>query len=463
GIEWLIVTFGAALAGVTVVSMNIRLGAKELADLVSRTSARALIYSADALGGRCVETLSAVDPTALASVESVFRVGTERRWVASGMDVVDFADAMAGDLDAGPAELSHPDDPCLIIATSGTTGLSKLIVHLQGRVARHMSGIARAAGLDEPDTTNLVTMPFCGGYGYTLLMSAMAAGQTTVIADGFDAIGTADLIRRHDVTHTGGTNDMLLNMLKADGRADPFPSLRTYSHANFTPSLIEMPAEAERRHVKIRGGYGLSELLALVALQPIDADLDQRAQAGGVLVDDGASFRILDPDTGMTVVDGDVGEIQIFTPNAMAGYLDDPAATAATFTEDGYLRTGDLGRRLPDGRLNFDSRRHDVLRIGGYLVAPAEIEDLILAMEGIAACQVVAVNLRAGVRPVGFVVADSTFDEQAVIATCRDKLAKYKIPVRIFRIPEFPSTDGPNGKKVKRNELRDMATQLLGN
>jgi fatty-acyl-CoA synthase len=208
-----------------------------------------------------------------------------------------------------------------------------------------------------------------------------------------------------------------------------------------------MPLEAERRHVLIRGAYGQSELLALAALQRSDADLEQRSEGGGQLVDLGATFRIVDPDTDQLMNDGEVGEIQIQTPNAMWGYLDDPDATAAVFTKDGFVRTGDLGRRISNSELVFDTRRNDVLRIGGYLVSPAEIEDVILANEQIVACQVVAVAQPAGVRPVAFVVSGpGADDEKTLIDRCRSNLAKYKVPI---------------GKKVKRDELRDLAKRLL--
>jgi len=146
----------------------------------------------------------------------------------------------------------------------------------------------------------------------------------------------------------------------------------------------------------------------------------------------------------------------------MVGYLDDAAATEAAFTADGYLRTGDLGYRLPDGGVQFESRRNDVLRIGGYLVAPAEIEETILALDGITACQVVAVAQDTRVRPVAFVIGRTDApDETAIIEACRGRLAKYKVPIRVFNVTEFPSVDGPNGRKVKRNELRDLAMAML--
>jgi fatty-acyl-CoA synthase len=463
---WLAINFGAALLGVAVVSLNIRLGPKEVGDLIARTSAKALIYDPVVLHGVCVATLRAVDPNSLLSLIGVVRVGESKdRFELPGAANMELLALLQMEGRRGEPRFTWTgvgSDPCLIMATSGTTGRPKIVVHLQERVARHMTSVAQAAGLIEPSAKSLVVMPFGGAFGYTLLMSALAGGQAVVIAEGFDPTRTADLIRAEQITHMGGTNDMLYKMLQADSRPDPFPSLRAYFHANFTPSLVEMPLEAERRHVLIRGAYGQSELLALAALQRSDADLEQRSEGGGQLVDLGATFRIVDPDTDQLMNDGEVGEIQIQTPNAMWGYLEDPDATAAVFTKDGFVRTGDLGRRISDSELVFDTRRNDVLRIGGYLVSPAEIEDVILANDQIVACQVVAVAQPAGVRPVAFVVAGpGADDEKTLIDRCRSKLAKYKVPIRIFYVEDFPSVDGPNGKKVKRDELRDLAKRML--
>jgi len=108
----------------------------------------------------------------------------------------------------------------------------------------------------------------------------------------------------------------------------------------------------------------------------------------------------------------------------------------------------------------------DVLRIGGFLVNPAEIEESVIALSGASACQVVAVNASGSSRPVAFVLepsgsASTRWDEEALKAQLQQQIARYKVPIRIFRVDTFPYTMGPNGKKVKRNELRDLAQRLL--
>ena len=143
----------------------------------------------------------------------------------------------------------------------------------------------------------------------------------------------------------------------------------------------------------------------------------------------------------------------------MVGYYGNDAATAETITSDGYVRTGDLAELDGEGGFTFLSRMGDVLRLSGFLVNPLEIETHIQAVPGISACQTIAVPRPDGVRAAAFVILQTgaALDEAAVIAHCRQGLASYKVPVRVFAVTEFPVTPSPNGPKIQRARLRDMA------
>ena len=147
----------------------------------------------------------------------------------------------------------------------------------------------------------------------------------------------------------------------------------------------------------------------------------------------------------------------------MVGYYGDASATAEAVMPDGYIRTGDLAELDGEGGFTFLSRMGDVLRLSGFLVNPLEIESHIQAIPGIAACQTVAVARPEGVRAASFVILKpgATLDESAVIAHCRRGLANYKVPVRVLALPEFPVTPSPNGPKIQRARLRDMAAEKL--
>lgn len=459
--EWVVAAMACSRLGVAVLSLNVRLGGKELSDLISRTTAKALIYPPAHRNGAFVQTLRSADPVKLASLRLI---------IAAGEGSANFSLPHAEHFDFAELEQAKEDapcngegcDPCLILATSGTTSAPKLVVHVQERVSAHVRDAAGSLGFG-PNSSLFIGIPVCGAFGYTLLMTAISDGRPIVMVDNFDPAEAVRLIDEHRVTHALGTNDMLKKMLDAAPADPPLPTLFMYGHANFTPGLTDLPAEAERRGVRIRGFYGMTETLALFAAQPLDGALELRAEGGGHPVCPAARFRIRDLDSDALLESGEIGMIEVSTPNVMAGYLNDAEKTAEAFTEDGFLRTGDLGYAHPGGGFVFVSRQNDVLRIGGYLVNPAEIEDVIRSQDGVKVCQVVAVARPEGARPVAFVEThpEAAFDEQALIAACRASLAVYKCPVRIFRVDKMPVTEGPNGAKVKKHVLRDVAVQFM--
>ena len=124
----------------------------------------------------------------------------------------------------------------------------------------------------------------------------------------------------------------------------------------------------------------------------------------------------------------------------------------------GYMRTAD--------DVVYLNRMGDVLRLGGFLVAPREVEDLLITLPGIGEAQFVAAQGPRGLVPVAFVVldpaAETTFDEDAVLADCSAVLATFKVPKkRVIPLDEFPTVRGANGDKIQRNRLREMAEDVL--
>ncbi|WP_448203809.1 AMP-binding protein [Azospirillum sp. sgz302134] len=465
--EWLTVAMACSRLGVAVVPLNVRFGSHEVGSLLARTGCRAVVLAPGHRDGLCVEVLRAVPPEQRSSLSLVVTCGPDAPVLAPVLDGIAQAslDALLAENGTdGSAADGQPGDVCLILSTSGTTSAPKLVLHTQERNCRHVGDAAAAVGLLEPGTSLLLGIPMCGAFGYTLALTTLRAQRPIVLMESFVPEEAARLLIDHGVTHMLGTDDMLDKILAVVPEGKPFPALRMFGHANFTPALTGvLPGRAEAHGVLLRGFYGMTETLAMFAAQPPDAPLERRSQGGGLPVCAQAAVRVRDPESGALLPDGTTGAIELRAPNAMAGYLNDPAATAAAFTDDGWLRTGDLGLRLPDGGFLFIARMKDVLRIGGYLVSPTEIEDVILATPGVVTCQVVAASCSAGTRPVAFVVLEDgrTLDEPAMLAACRARLAVYKVPVRVFALDAMPVTDGPNGAKVKKNVLRDMADERL--
>jgi fatty-acyl-CoA synthase len=463
--EWLVLALACARLGAVAVAINTRFRGREVGDIVRRARCAVLAMAPGYRGGAHGEALRQADPASLSGLRALVAVGGAAAAGASpaGIPVTAYADLAAGG-DRAPVRDGRPDDPVAIFTTSGTTSAPKLVLHGQGRVAGHAADVARAFGLEAEDTVGMVAVPLCGVFGFSLVVPLLHAARPMVLMEAFAAAEAVALAREHRATTMIGTNEMLDHMLDASPEPRPLPSLRFFGHANFNPALVELPRKAESRGVLLRGLFGMSETLALFAAQPADAPLERRALAGGLPVSVDARVRAADPDTGEVLAAGEPGEIQVAAPSLMLGYDGDEAATAAAFTPDGYFRTGDLGYATEDGGFVHLTRMGDALRIGGYLVNPAEIEDVLLQDPSVAAAQVVEVARREGVRPVAFVVPAAPghpVDEAALIARCRSGLAVFKAPVAVFAIGEMPTAEGPNGVKVRRGELRRMAAARL--
>ncbi|WP_434667940.1 AMP-binding protein [Paraburkholderia sp. A3BS-1L] len=345
--------------------------------------------------------------------------------------------------------------------TSGTTGRPKLAVHTAGGIARHARNAARFNDMKVGDVV-LCALPLYGVLGFVQAIAALASGGTCVLLPVFKAQAAAEAIERHRVTHFFGSDAMMDMVLNAGDS-----SLATWrrgafaEYASLGQSVIAQACSAWG--VRLTGLYGMSECLAMTAIGDRDGDAQQRGLPGGTPISPEISFRIVDPVTGAPLPDRQQGELQLRGYNVMAGYLNNPAATAEALTPDGWLRTGDLAY-ADGGGFCYSARMRDSLRLRGYLVDPVEIEDFLARHPGVAAVQVVGVHIDGeGDVAVAFVRNSSTpATEQELLVWCKQGIAGFKIPRRILAVESFPQQDGPNGVKILKSVLRDMAAQTLG-
>ncbi|MBS0467781.1 MAG: AMP-binding protein [Proteobacteria bacterium] len=486
--RWLILHLACASLGVATLSLNLKLGVKELVSFIDRSQCKALAFeygivnahasagSAGFLEGNSLAQLwqqHAGSLQLLIDASTYAQGGHAPGWPALAQQLPTAADRAPGwiqwqalaataiaSVDCDRAALAQ--SACIILSSSGTTSSPKLIVHSQSNVALHSQDAAAGFAADGSSAT-LLTLPMCGAFGYSAAMMTLAAGARLVLHEAFHPAQAADALQQQAITHMFGTNDMVDKMIA------PLPAhwrpraLRFFGHANFVPGLDELPAKAQQLGIPMVGCFGMSEILALFAHQDPAAPLERRSQAGGFPITPGAEVRARLLETGALAAPMEPGELEFRGPNMMREYLGNPEATAEAFTDDGFLRSGDLGYVNGDGGFTHVSRLGDVLRIGGFLVNPAEIEEAVLGASGASACQVVAVNAAGSSRPVAFVIPDAgqAVDESAIKAQLQQQIARYKVPIRIFTVDSFPCTTGPNGTKVKRNELRELGQSLL--
>lgn len=461
---WLTVFFACAQLGAIAIAVNTRFRSHELNDVLARSGAKALVFWPGFKGIDFGGTLAGCDAHALERLQSVVAYsedGMPAPRSLAGKAVFDFATLSSGE----PLleNRAKAEAACVMFTTSGTTNAPKFVLHSQRAVIGHALDVARGFAIGA-DSILLLIPPLCGVYGFCSAMAALAAGRPAIMSPVWDPEQAARDIVAHRITHASGTDDAVVQLLAQSQAERPFPSLRFFSYAPFNPSLADIVERADARGMKLVGLYGSSEVQALFARQHEDAPLAERRVAGGLPVSVRARVRVRDPQTATLLPHGEAGELEFYAPtSSMLGYFGDAEATSRAFTEDGYVRSGDLGHTQPDGRFVFLTRIGDTLRLGGFLVSPAEIESVMQEVPGIAGCQVVGIPAHDGLEPIAFVLLESgvNLDERAAIQHVAARLARYKVPRRIFAIDAFPVTPGANATKIQKHKLRDLAQRLV--
>jgi len=453
---WITAALGIHAAGAWLVPINTRLTGSEAAYILDKTGARALFAGDGFLGRDYVASVRAVAPSLRAlqtTVELPLPGSTmTARWAEflGRGDEVPAAHAQAA-IDAG-----SPGDISDVIFTSGTTGKPKGVMLRHGASLQGYQIFADRFGLGAGDRY-IVPTPFfhCFGYKAGWMMSLMAGAVVYPLAV-FDAGVVLEIIDRERITHIPGPPTMFSGLLDHPRRKEF--DLSSMRHAMIGASSI--PADLVRRVQEelgisaILSAYGLTENHALASLTAPDDPPEIVATTVGTPLP-GVKIRIVD-DTGAEVPVGQQGELLINSAFLMSGYFGDEPATQLA-VDDGWLRTGDIGFFDDRGYLRISDRKKDMFIVGGFNVAPAEVEQVLLELDAIAHAAVVGmpdhyfgevgaafVVLRPGAR----VAADD------VIAYAREHLANYKIPRSVEIVDALPTT--ATGKVLK-TELRSRA------
>jgi fatty-acyl-CoA synthase len=448
--------------GAIAVAVSTRFRSSEVQDIVGRSGAKLLVLWPGYRGIDFNAILQDVDAKTVPSLERVI-VYAERDEplpvTLLGRPTLAYAR-----LEQRPplaADAGTLDSPCNIFTTSGTTKAPKFVLHRQASIATHAREVARGFVLTQPGSAVLAALPFGGVFGFDTLLSALAAGCPIHLLSAFEAGRAARLIREHRITDFSGGDDMIAQLLDAVPDEIAYPSLRAVGFAIFNPALEDIAARAERRGLKLCGLYGMSEVQAFFARFGPHLPLEARQRGGGFPVSPTARARVRDPETGELLPHGTPGELELAGPSRMSEYFGNAEATAAALTEDGFIRTGDLGFTQADGSFVFVSRMGDVLRLSGFLVSPSEIEAHLQAHPAVEGAQVVGVTVGTKPQPFAFVVPKpgASFDAEALRQHCARGLARYKVPVAIVPLDEFPTTKSANGVKIQRARLRDIAAE----
>jgi fatty-acyl-CoA synthase len=445
--DYLALIFAAARLRAMLVHINPRFRGREVGSVLHRATPRVLVTDLSA---------AADFAQALAEVPAAHKVSVERI-ITRGSPASRHGGIQVEKLCAAGtfADAARPDDALFILTTTGSTGEPKLVVHGHRTIVQHHLVVMQKLGFDQPDAVFLANLPFCGNWGHALAMMSVGGGASIVLPDSADIDG---LIRRRRVSHMAGFADVLAWVVAA-ARGRRHDSMRMFAVAA-SPFVDNEAvfAAAEAIGLAPRVMFGSTETHGTFAFGPDGWG----AAPGGTPAYPDDRFAIRDPDTDEQLPDGESGALLLAGPGMFMGYFNDPAATARAWTADGMFRTGDRAFRRGDGFV-FQSRYDEAIRLGGFLVDPAEIEAVLRAQPAVGSVRVVGGDSGDGLRAVAFVVPKPGYtpQEQQLQEVCRHEIAAYKVPARIVALDALPITEGPNGKKIRLDILREMATAVL--
>ncbi|MCK1720850.1 AMP-binding protein [Bradyrhizobium sp. 141] len=458
-IEWVALLFAAARLGAVVAAVNTRYRHGEVAHLLRVSGAKLMVVEAAFRSIDFAAILADLTKDEVPALQRLAVIGADAipaHWSCVRFDVFDKTYPPA------PPTQDDIDLPVLLYTTSGTTKGPKLVAHSQRTLATHATSVANALQLHPQRHSLLAMLPLCGTFGMTSLLGFVAAGATVHVLDAFEATAALYVLSEHGITHAFGSDEMFRRILALTEAPRPFKHLEVCGFAAFQPGWRELAAEAEARGLPLYGLYGSSEVQALFSIGRAGDAFADRIEGGGWPMSADAKVRVRDSETGELVSFGVSGEIEISAPSCFLGYFNNPEATREAITADGFFRTGDIGRLRGDGAFVYETRAGDAMRLGGFLVAPGEIEDELKACPGVVDAQVVAVDLKGQARCVAFVIpAQERLMPETLIAHLRDRLAGYKVPARVYVVDAFPVTDSANGVKIQRARLRAIAMEHI--
>lgn len=455
-LEWFESAAALAALGATALGVNTKLRSHDVAGLLERSGCSTLITHPGFKGIDFLGMLSEIDASHPDAVSAVVTLGIETVG-DRGFRQVPYAHLLAAE-PLSDITTDDPQTPSNAFTSSGSSGVPKIIMHTQASVLGHSAAVAEAFGYHGEDVVVLAALPMCGVFGLNTAAAGMCAGAPVVLQDVFEPAATAALIAEHRVTHSNMADGML-RMLLDTAEASQLGSLREIGFGNFTATDVTgLIREGDALGVRFFQTYGSSEVQALMTYPSPAADAERRTLGGGVPVSPRTEVRIAAEDGSRE------GEIMVRGPFVSIGRIASAGYETTPVDAEGWFGTGDLGYMAADRDVVYLNRMGDVLRLGGFLVSPREVEDFLIELPGIREAQFVAVEgSEKGLRPVAFVIPEpgEDFDEAEVLAACKQELAGFKVPKRIVALEEFPVIRGANGDKIQRSALRDAAAELL--
>lgn len=423
--------YGAWIAGMVSVPLNVQARSRDLAPWLAHCGAALVVH---ARGHADVAEALAALPSAPPTLE------------------VDAGACPWTPAPPVPAAAAHDAArPAAIVYTSGTTGSPKGVTLSQANLAANVAAVIDYLGLTADDVV-LSVLPFYYAYGASVLHTHLASGACIVLEPNMLFPRTVvDSIARHRATGFSGVPSTFALLLeRGDLASRDLDSLRYVTQAGgaMSPSLAARVRAAIPR-ARLFVMYGQTEATSRLTYLPPERLEDKAGSVGRPLR--GVRLRVVD-EAGRDAAPGVEGDVIVQGPNVMLGYWNAPDETARVL-RDGWLHTGDRGHLDGDGFLYLCGRRSDMIKTGAHRVYPTDVEDAIQEVPGVAEVAVVGVDDPVlGQVIKAYVVASRPLERggDTVKAHCRTRLAPFKVPRHVEFVDSLPRTASG---KVRRIEL----------
>ncbi len=462
--EWLVYLLAVTRMGAIFVPLNPRYGTREIGHVLDHTQARVLagmgVYQNRDYGALIAEVAGESRDGGFEKLPSLRQIVAVRGRIALGTvehaDLLETGRRRIGRLGVPPAS-SDADAVAMLLYTSGTTSLPKGVPRTHAAFVPHTLDCGELLEL-APGEPALTLFPFFGASGLNKIVSTFGRAACLVFQDAFRAEEAFDLVveERCDFIHA---LDVQVRELSAIARARKAEGHERRGTIAFVTGVDEVLVAEMREALGIGRfihAYGMTEVNPMVLRNRLDDPYEVQIRPGGHVAP-GIELKVIDAQTGAEQPHGESGEIVIRGRTVLKEYYKDPGTTAEVI-RDGWFHTGDLGVRHADGTAFYLGRLKDTLKIGGFNVAPQEVEAFLETHAAVEDAAVAGVpEDRLGEVAVAFVKLrpGATATAEELHEFCRGKIANFKIPRHFRFVDALPYHTAAHGPKLQRSVLRD--------